>query len=89
MRRIAPRDSTRNRERNVAAAIRIEGVREEIGARAAPAILYRGLEVRPVAVAAITILERGPTRFDQKVNRDGIEDIQSDGRARLDEGQSR
>ena len=89
MSRIAPRDPARKRGRKVASPIRIEGPREKIGARAAPAILYRRLEVHPIAVAAISILERGPARLDEKVNRGGIEDIQGRGRARLDKGQCR
>jgi hypothetical protein len=87
MRRIAPHDPAGKRRRNVASPIRIEGACEKVGARTAPAILHRRLEVRPVAVAAISILERGPTRLDKKVNGGGIEDIKSRGGTRLDEGE--
>ena len=87
MRRIAAHDTAGKRGRNVASAIQIEGAREKVGARTAPAILYRRLEVRPVAVAAISILKRGPTRLDEKVDGSGIEDIKGRGRTQLDEGE--
>jgi hypothetical protein len=37
--------------------------------------LYSRLELRPLAAVAIMVLERGPTRFDEKVNRGGVADI--------------
>jgi hypothetical protein len=45
--------------------------------------------MRPVAIAAITIFERSPTRLDEKVNRSGFENIHGCGSARLDESQGR